>query len=80
MYIPPAPRAFLHGQDPTETLGVQICCDAQQASPPNVIAPKETIYVESVRLPTADIGQRGPKVAFVPQADSCSAAKTPVIR
>jgi hypothetical protein len=28
--------------------------------------PKGDVRVESVRLPTADIGRRGPQVAFVP--------------
>jgi hypothetical protein len=31
--------------------------------------PKDDLRVESVPLPTADIGQRGPQVAFVPKGD-----------
>jgi len=37
--------------------------------------PKDDLRVESVRLPTADIGRRGPHVAEGPGTDSCTAKR-----
>jgi hypothetical protein len=43
-------------------------------SPSGHERPKGDYRVESVRLPTADIRRLGRQVAFVPSADSCTAA------
>jgi hypothetical protein len=37
--------------------------------------PKSDVRVESVQLPTADIGRRGPQVAFVPKAAGSNRSK-----
>jgi hypothetical protein len=39
--------------------------------------PKGDVRVESVRLPTADIGRRGPQVAFVPEPAVSNRSKAP---